>query len=247
MDSVSSGVVRFFGLVLVSAALMVAGDARAESSEAEKLFAESADAYREGRFDRAIELLQQAYALSKEPVLLFNLAKAQEGKGDIPAAIASYEKYLSEAAMISDRGAIEKRVETLRAQLADKSALEKRAEEERLRAERAEQEKPSPTPIPWVLAGIGAAGVAVGGALVAVVKSKEADAQAEPVHADAVELRDEAERFAIGVDVAFAVGGTLLAAGVTWGVIDVVLKDQAAGTKVAMQLAPTGLELLVRF
>jgi tetratricopeptide (TPR) repeat protein len=222
---------------------MVASDARAEPSDAEKLFAESADAYREGRFDRAIDLLEQAYKLSKEPVLLFNLAKAQEGKGDIPGAILSYEKYLSEAAMISDRGAIEKRVETLRAQLADKTALEKRAEEERLRAERAEQEKPSPSPIPWVLAGVGAAGIAVGGALAAVVQSKEADAQAEPVQQDAALLRDDAEQLAIGVNVAFAVGGTLLAGGLTWGIVDVVAKSEPSDPKVSLLIQPTGVLL----
>jgi tetratricopeptide (TPR) repeat protein len=222
---------------------MVASDARAQPSDAEKLFAESADAYREGRFDRAIDLLEQAYKLSKEPVLLFNLAKAQEGKGDIPAAILSYEKYLSEAAMISDRGAIEKRVETLRAQLADRSALEKRAEEERLRAERAEQEKPSPSPIPWVLAGVGAAGIAVGGALAAVVKSKEADARAEPVQLTAAGLRDDAERFAIGVNVAFAVGATLLAGGVTWGIVDVVMTTEPGDPKVSLTIEPAGISL----
>lgn len=226
---------------------MLASDVQAQSSDAEKLFAESADAYREGRFDKAIELLEKAYALSKEPVLLFNLAKAQEGRGDIPGAILSYEKYLSEAAMISDRGAIEKRVETLKAQLADKSALEKRAEEERRRREKAEQEKPSPSPIPWVLAGVGAAGIAVGGALAAVVKSKEADAQAEPVQQNAIELRDDAERMAIGVNVAFAVGGTLLAAGVTWGIIDVVLTGQASGPQVSLELTPGALGMRVVF
>ena len=234
---------RRVGLVLVLAALVAAGDARAEPSEAEQLFAESAGAYREGEFDRAIDLLQQAYALSNEPVLLFNLAKAQEGKGDIPAAIASYEKYLSAAAMISDRGAIEKRVETLRGQLADKSALEKRAEEDRLRAERAEREKPSPTPIPWVLAGFGAAGIALGGALAAVVNSKEADAQAEPVQLTAAELRDEAERFAIGVNVAFAVGATLLAGGVTWGIVDVAMKTDPGTPTASLYLQPSGVAL----
>lgn len=238
---------RILGFVLVSATLFIASEVRAESSEAEKLFAESAAAYREGRFDRAIELLEQAYGLSKEPVLLFNLAKAQEGKGDTPGAIASYEKYLSEAAMISDRGAIEKRVETLRAQLADKSALEKKADDERRRREQAEQVKPAPSPIPWVLAGVGAAGVAVGGALAAVVKSKEADAQAEPVNEDAILLRDEAERMAIGVNVAFAVGGTLLAAGVTWGIVDVVLTEQANGPHVALELSPGWLGMRVAF
>ncbi|MBL8744076.1 MAG: hypothetical protein JNK04_23375 [Myxococcales bacterium] len=232
--------------ILLSVVLISASEVRAEPSEAEKLFAESADAYREGRFDRAIELLEQAYALSKEPVLLFNLAKAQEGKGDVAGAIVSYEKYLSEASMISDRGAIEKRVETLRAQIADKTALEKRAEEERLRAERAEKEKPGPSPIPWVLAGVGAAGIAVGGALAAVLKSKEADANAAPIHADAVELRDEAERMAIGADVAFAVGGTLLAAGLTWGIVDVVLVSHG-DAKVALRFEPTGVALRASF
>jgi tetratricopeptide (TPR) repeat protein len=215
---------------------------------AQQLFAESAEAYRAGKFARAIELLDEAYRLSGEPVLLFNLAKAQEGQGDLSGAIASYERYLREAETIPDRGAIEQRLETLRAQVAATEALRRQAEEERKRRELAEQrEERSPSPIPWVLAGVGVAGLAVGGTLAGLAGSKEQEVADEDVHVRAARLLDEAERLAIGANVSLAVGGALLVAGVVWGVVDVVVISAPDDKSVTFRVGPSQVELGVAF
>ena len=87
-----------------------------------KLFEDSDKAYKAGKFEKAAELLREAYGLYPEPLLLYNLGRAQEGLGDAKGAIESYERYLKDAKQIKDRGAIERRVDTLKAQLAKEAA-----------------------------------------------------------------------------------------------------------------------------
>ncbi len=232
----------------VAAASPASGEEGRHASRAEQLFAESAVAYKAGRFDEAIQLLVDAHALSGEPVLLFNLAKAQEGKGDLPAAILSYERYLRDATMIPDRGAIEQRLVTLRGQVDARAALERRAEEERALRERAERERSPPSPLPWVLSAVGVAGLVTGGALAALAKSTEADAQAAPVQLDAASLRDDAEDLATGANAALAIGGAVLAGAVAWGIVDVVLStsgpDRASSS---LHVGPLGAWYETRF
>ena len=224
---------------------VLAREARAEAkggdaARAAQLFEEGAAHYRAGRFDLAIDLLGKAHALAGEPVLLFNLAKAYEGKGDLEKAIEAYERYLDDAKDITDRGAIEARVETLRGQLAARAALEKKAA-----AERAERDKErSPSPIPWIIAGAGVTGLVAGAALGAFASGREDDAVAEPTHRDAAALRDEAEQLALGANIALAVGGALLAGGVTWGIVDVVLAIPE-DAPVALRVGPTFVGLAV--
>ena len=79
-------------LVVIGTAAPARADDR---SEADRLFDESAEHYRAGRFELAAELLERAYELTKDPVLLFNLAKAHEGRGDAASAIRAYERYLA--------------------------------------------------------------------------------------------------------------------------------------------------------
>lgn len=237
-----------FLLVVTSSSDSTAGEEAGDTAKAESLFAESAEAYKAGRFALAVQLLEEAHRLSNEPVLLFNLAKAHEGRGDLPAAIDAYERYLRDAKMIPDRGAIETRVETLKAQVASRTELEKKAEAERLRAERAEREKPSPSPVPWILAGVGVAGLAVGGALGAVAKGKEEDARNEPTQTQSVDLRDEAERFALGANASFGIGGAVLAGAVVWGIVDVVtLTGGGSDATARLRVGPHGVSIVGRF
>ncbi len=247
---------RWLSSLLVSAALCAPGSAAfadGEASKAAALFEEGAAHYRAGRFEQAVTLLSEAYALAKEPVLLFNLAKAHEGKGDLPAAIAAYEQYLTEATDVPDRGAIEARLSTLRAQLSAREALEKKAEEERQRADRLKREgERAPSPVPWILAGAGVAGLATGIALGAFASSTADDANAEPEQRRAAELADEAQTFATAANVAFAIGGALLGGGATWGIVDVALamsggSDGAARARLWLVASPGSLMLVTSF
>src|SRR5215212_10871269 len=91
-------------------------DSEAEA-RALQLFEQSADRYRQGRFREAVELLQEAYRLSPEAVLLYNLGRAYEGLGDTAGALDAYTRYLAADPNAADRASIESRVATLKRQL----------------------------------------------------------------------------------------------------------------------------------
>jgi tetratricopeptide (TPR) repeat protein len=207
--------------------------AEGDIERAGALFEEGAMHYRAGRFDEAIERLEEAYQLAGEPVLLFNLAKAYEGKGDLEKAIDAYERYLDDAPDVADRGAIEARVETLRAQLAARAALERRAEEERLRADRAERGA-APSPWPWIVTGAGVAATTAGVVMGALASDRDDAAAAEPIQQEAAPIREDAESLATGANVAFVVGGALIAGGVVWGIVDLSLSGPADSVAVGV-------------
>ena len=209
-----------------------------DKTKALSLFEKSDKAYKAGKFEAAVKLLEEAYKLYPEPLLLYNLGRAQEGMGDVPGAIASYKRYLADAKQITDRGAIERRLATLEAQeakkdaeakrLADEEARRKTAEADRQRAEDArllaEQERrndarsPVATYGPWITVSAGVVLVATGFAFGARASSTHDDAIAAPVQRDALELQGSAERSATIANVMFVLGGLTTAGGIGWKV-----------------------------
>ncbi|HEX5061798.1 MAG TPA: tetratricopeptide repeat protein, partial [Kofleriaceae bacterium] len=201
-----------FVLTLVVWATTAHADDR---DKALKLFEDSDKAYKAGKFEKAAELLREAYGLYPEPELLYNLGRAQEGLGDMQAAVDSYEEYLKVAKKIKDRAAIERRVETLKAQIAKQEEdARQRAEDERRRAEDEERRKreeeerkrnpPPPidtrTPLekygPWITMGAGGAFMVTGVFFGVRASGTHDDAVATPIQRDAVELQASAERSA---------------------------------------------------
>jgi tetratricopeptide (TPR) repeat protein len=198
--------------------------AKSNQAQAADLFKKSVDAYRRGAFKEAIDLLNEAYALDPQPVLLYNLARAHEGLGDLDLAISTYEKYLQQEPNAPDKGAIEQRLVTLRRQRDERNAAAKQ-----------KNEKPPPPPppknpppppprepsvLPYVVAGVGVVGLGLGTAFGLMATGKNDDAAKEPVQAKSIELKDSADGLATASTVSFIVGGVLLAAGAAWWVLD---------------------------
>lgn len=194
-----------------------------QEAEALRLFEQSVDEYRAGRFQQAVDLLRRAYDLHAEPTLLYNLARALEGLGDDEGAIESYGRYLEGAPNATDRGAIEQRVTTLRRQIAERRAL----------AEAARAPRPEPTvethepvgepresggrgPWPWIVSGTGLAVLGAGGALAAVAISRESAADDAPAQTEAWSRYEGARDFATAANVCFVAGAIVLAGGVVW-------------------------------
>jgi len=215
----------------VVVALTATSAAYADDPKAEKdalaLFEQSKVAYREGRFDEAIDLLKKAYAIHAEPVLLYNLARAYEGVGNFEEAIDAYERYLKDATEIADRPAIEQRVAGLRRSVDEKSRLARERDE----AKRAQTARAAPAPahearqpsvLPWALAGVGGATAIAGGVLGILALGKHDDADAARSQVDARAAQDRAEGLGLGATVAFVAGGAIAGAGITWGIIDVL-------------------------
>jgi tetratricopeptide (TPR) repeat protein len=220
--------------VLIVLAVLVAGlgtSAYAEDRDmALKLFEDSDKAYKAGKFERAAELLREAYGLYPEPLLLYNLGRAQEGLGDTKGAVESYEQYLAESKEIKDRAAIERRIATLKAQIQrqEDEAKRRAEEEERRRREEEERKRNPPPPIddrtplekygPWVTMGSGGAVVITGVFFGVRAQSTHDDAVATAIQRDAQELQQSAERSATIANVLFVVGGAAIAGGVAWKV-----------------------------
>lgn len=235
--SFASGVL---GALLLIAVPPSADAAPAASDRAQILFEQSEAAYREGRFDEAISLLKEAYRLTPDPVVFYNLARAYEGKGDLTEAAASYERYLAEAKDIPDRGGLEKKIETLK-----KLAAERKAAEAAKRASEAPKPPPPkqepkgavetshPSPVPWVIAGLGGAGTIAGAIVAGLAFAKNEDADAAVSQQETADLRASAEDMALAGNITMGVGGALLLAGTIWGIVDVVKSGKSASAEKA--------------
>src|SRR5262245_35384060 len=96
------------------ASVAVSGAARAgeppAAGRAIELFRKSEVEYKAGRFAEAAALLKEAYAIYPEPTLLYNLARALEGLGDLEGAVAAYDRYLGESREVADAAAIRRRL-----------------------------------------------------------------------------------------------------------------------------------------
>ncbi|MCB9597880.1 MAG: hypothetical protein H6719_34500 [Sandaracinaceae bacterium] len=184
------------------------------------LFEESVGHYRAGRFDRAAELLREAYGLEPEPVLLYNLARALEGAGEDEEAVDAYERYLGAEEEPADAASARVRLEVVRRRLEERRALEEQARAaERLGIEVQPTAAPSTRaddPTPWILAGSGALLLAVGAVLGALMLDRSAAAMDAPIHADAARALSDAEGLAIAADAFFGVGALVGAVGLVW-------------------------------
>ena len=232
--------------LLALALCLAAAPARAETPEEKRaleLFGQSEDAYQKGQFRQAADLLREAYALKKEPVLLYNLARADEGLGDLESAVKAYEDFLAAQPEAKDRGAIEQRVATLKRQIAEREAAKRRAA----------MPPPAPPPperrpsaVPWILVGFGAAGLGTGAAFALLSSGRHKDAVGEPVQILAAHDQDVAKTDATIATVAFIAGGALAATGLAWGILDLRASGKQSA-RVGLTPAPGGLRLTGTF
>ncbi|MBL9025906.1 MAG: tetratricopeptide repeat protein [Myxococcales bacterium] len=194
-----------------------------DEAKAGQLFDKAEAEYQAGHFREAIDLLLEAQRLAPDAVLHYNLARAYEGLGELDPALASYRAYLEADPKTKDRGAVEARIKTLEQLKADRSAPKPAPP-----GPPADRPPPPPaepdsaSPVPWVIAGIGALGLGAAGVLGGLSLSKSNEAE-EPATSgeDAARLTDEAQTFATGANVTFGVAGAILAAGLVWGIVDV--------------------------
>jgi tetratricopeptide (TPR) repeat protein len=193
----------------------------------------SATAYREGRYDAAIVLLSEAYLLSHEPILLYNIGRAYEGAGREADALDAYRRYVDaapdgpNATLARERmerldGSLERAREEREAEAAARRE-EARRDDERLRArrERAARERAArrASPVPWIIAGVGGGALIVGAVLGAVAVERHDDARWQPDQVSAVGTQAEAQELAVGANIGLAAGATLAGVGLTWALV----------------------------
>ncbi len=256
---------QFAGRLLAASLLTLATAASsappaAGEAQALSLYRQSTEAYDGGRFQEAADLLLRAYALRNEPVLLFNLARAYEGMGDLRKAVDAYRGYLAGDPAASDRRSVEQRVATLERQLEERASLEKQRDDARAKAERerrtadedarrrdAAESIQRPTVIPWVLAGVGVAGLAAGVVLGVLSRSHYLDASSEPYADPARRKYGTAQAYATAANVAFVVGGAMTATGIAWEIVRVAAPGKSARPHAAVSVGPASLLLEASF
>jgi tetratricopeptide (TPR) repeat protein len=113
-------------LTLLAAFLSVApaalpGTAAADTrDQAQAHFERGRQAYREARYQDAIDAFLQAYKLDPDPVLVFNVGQAWEKLGNVPTALRSYREYLRLSPQAEDRATVAASIRNLEGRLREK-------------------------------------------------------------------------------------------------------------------------------
>jgi tetratricopeptide (TPR) repeat protein len=184
-----------------------------------ELFSDGKKAYKQGDFRTAIDHLEAAYELEPAPVLLYNLARAYEGIGELDKAVSDYERFLTADPNAEDRGAIEARVATLKRQIEIQS--EKQAPAEAPPPEAPVVPARSPSSVPVVVLAAGGAGLVIGGIFGGLAMSENHTQNAATTsQLDGQNAHDRAGSFAVASEVGFIAGGVLAAVGVVWLILD---------------------------
>jgi tetratricopeptide (TPR) repeat protein len=188
-------------------------------SHALELFSDGKTAYKQGDLQTAIKDLEAAYELEPAPVLLYNLARAYEGLGELEKAVSAYERFLAAQPNAEDRGAIETRVATLKRQIEEREQRQASAAAEPPPPSVVAPRSPSIAPI-FVLA-TGGTGLLLGGIFGGLALSENQTQNAPTTSLkDAETAHERAGAFAIASDIGFVAGGALVAAGAIWLILD---------------------------
>lgn len=206
--------------VVVVSASPARSDTNAAKEQAGELAERSAAHYRRGEFEQAAALLRKAYAKYPEPNLLYNLARSLEGRGDRQGALDAYERYLATARHIEDRARIERRVATLKAELAE----EQQRESEQVPVQPdivAAKQAPAPHRTgrrawPWITIAGGAAIVAGGGLMGYLARGNSDRAEDAPSGVAAQDFHDRARGQALTANILYGVGGAAIVTGVVF-------------------------------
>ena len=181
-------------------------------------------AYKAGEFEKAADLVRQAYALYPEPTLLYNLALALDGMGSTEEAVGYYEQYLATNPAVKDRGAIERRVANMRQQLERKAAeleQQRQARDGVVRDGSSTRQPPAPaSKLPFVTIGVGVAAVGVGFGFGIASAARHDDAETAPNQIEVQAMQDRAQRYATTANVLFVAGGAIVVGGTIWAVLD---------------------------
>jgi tetratricopeptide (TPR) repeat protein len=215
----------------------LADETNANKAAAHKLFEQSELRYRDGRFQEAAVLLREAYALDPAPILLFNLARALESGGDLDGAVDAYTQYLEADPRARDKGAVAKRLETLRAQIKDKEDLQRVRDEDARRMQEVEHEaklakerppkESSSDPWPWIVTGVGAGGLIAGVVMGYLAEKRRQEAVDEPINLQANNLAQQARSLQTGANIAYAAGGAVALGGAVWLILSQRWSDEA--------------------
>ncbi len=102
--------------VIIAIAVLFAGSSALAG--ARQHFMAGQDYYTQGRYDKAIEEFEEAYRLEPKPLLLYNIAMAQEKVGELEKAVDYLKRYLEATPDNEDRTILLAKVANLEARIA---------------------------------------------------------------------------------------------------------------------------------
>jgi tetratricopeptide (TPR) repeat protein len=208
----------------------------ASKEEARRLFDEAKAEYRAGRYDRAIELFQEAYRLSGVPAILFNIAQAYRRKGFASCEPAEryYRRALEEEPNVGNRAEIEERIREMQRcqQAAGGPAAEPPPEPGPATTIAAAAPRPRRPLGPMVTGAAGAAALVTGGVVYLAAREKFGDLQETcPCDPD----RYSGWKMATNISYVMMGAGTVaLGAGLAWWSL-----ERERGERPRMTLLPT--------
>jgi tetratricopeptide (TPR) repeat protein len=228
-------------VVLVAMVLFAASPVGAQDAEsrAEQLYSLASQAYEEGRFADSAALLEQAYAIQPDSILLYNIARARESEGDLDAAQRAYTRFLETAPPdAEERPRVERRLEIIAEEIAAMEANEHAA---------ATREPYSVSAVPFVIGGAGIAGLVAGGVLGWYATDRSSAAEAAPSQRDAFPIAQEARDYALAANITLGVSGALALAGAIWGTVELVNASSNGSSAARLEVGPGGAGLAGTF
>ena len=106
---------------LVLLVLIVSASARAQAPDLERArrhFEGGSQAFQRGDYPRAEIEFRAAYAITKDPLLFYNIGQSQQRRGHLEAAIKSYRAYLAGVPDAEDRAEVEGIIRNIEKELA---------------------------------------------------------------------------------------------------------------------------------
>ena len=99
---------------IVAATLALTATARAQDFEAAgKHFSAAQEAFGAKHFKTAAAEFEAAYGITKDPVLLYNVAESYEKGGEGHKAVANYKAYLKEQPAAQDKAEVQRRIKAI--------------------------------------------------------------------------------------------------------------------------------------
>lgn len=220
------------------------------TEEGRVAFQAGRDAFEAGRYPLALESFERAYELTQHPDMLYNIGHTAERLRRDERALSAFEGYLEANPQSPERAAIEARMAILRRAIEegehdDTPPLEPAGEAAPLPVQEyvvVQGPRPEPSPLGWVLTGVGAAVALTGvGFLVgAEVRAGEVrDANDGTLWPTLEQAYADANNFAIA-------GGVLAGVGVATAALGVVLAITADGDQ-EVAVGPGGVTVRGRF
>lgn len=216
------------------------------TAKIESLSEEAGEAYRDGEYEKAIALFEEAYAIQPIPNLLFNIARVYEKLENWAQAEKYYREFIkSPEAEASAREAALERVDSLK-QLQQVASQPETPPEPDVPAEPeepavvAQPTQPPPkksSPLPWILIGTGGGLALTGGVFGILAAGKQSTFNNATTAEEKLSARKSGKTFALVADIGYGLGIASAAVGV---VLLLTGSSESASSEQALRIVPSG-------